>query len=377
MSTPLSMPRRSMLRVTLKLVLAALCTLVFQTALATPLNEEFGQLMVAKGVTVDGIPATGGLTVISGSRIKTQTEGRAILNLGKLGRVQIGAEAEIALKFAEGSITGELVSGWAVFSSPKGVDIAIKTTDGTAVADGDKPSVLRIDLTGGTTRVEVDGAARLSDGTKTEFVAAGEEVELSRETGAPVYARRALETPESEQAVVETIGWAEMLAAGLRATVESVVLDRTVAAPGGGGPSGELARRAFTTDTRTTNLTQQEVSCGEFNELCGGLEIGCFVFPQIIKAKAGCALQFIIRTERVQIPAHITIRPFFNNACFRLTPTFPQIITLNPGQGYVGTINAISCPRNANQLPSSGLIVLQSDTCGTFYIRVEWATPCR
>ncbi|MEP7273083.1 MAG: hypothetical protein ABI882_16410 [Acidobacteriota bacterium] len=365
-----------MARIASAIALIALCTLVSQSALAAP-DSKFGELVTGKGVTVNGTPANGGLTVLSGSRIKVQPEGRAIVNLGRVGRVMLGSEADVVLNFADGKLTGELLTGWATVTAPKGVEIAIKTADGIAASDGQNASVLRIDLTGGTTRVESQSGAKLTDGQKTEFVAAGEEVELSHVDGVFNVARRTLEASAPAR-VIETASLGEVISASVRGAIESVVLDRTLSAPSRTAPNEDIARRGFESDTRGTQLTQQEaVTCGDFMEFCGGLEVGCVILPQIIKAKAGCTLSFIIKSQNVQIPAHVTIKPFMNSACFRLTPMYPQIVTLNPGQGYVGQINANSCPKNAYQYAQNTLIVIDSDTCGTSYIRVEWATPCK
>ncbi len=351
-------------RVALGFMIAALVAFGSGTALAGTETRESGELLVARGVVVNGTPATGGLTVLSGSTIKTEPDGRAIINLGKFGRVMLGSEAEITLRFTDGHLSGDLISGWALVSAPKGIEIAIKTVDGIAAADGEKASELRIDLTGGTTRVESE-AASLSDGKKTEFVAAGEEVELSRADGIPAYSRRALDVAVAEQALG---GFGEVLSASVRGAIESVILDRTLAGRSVASTEEDLTRRAFEGDTRSTQLAQQDTT---------PVQPDCQILPNLIKAKAGCTLGFILRTQNIATPTVLTIKPFMNSACFRVTPTFPQAITINPGQGVSGQINANSCPSNAYQYAQNKLIVVQSNTCGTVYIRVEWATPCR
>ena len=359
---------RGMARFTFLTVLAI--SMLATSGLAS--SAEYGELLVAKSVTVNGTPATGGLTVVSGSAIETRLDGRAIVNLGKLGRVTLGSETQIILNFADGKLSGDLVSGWAVVSSPKGVSISIKTKDGVATADGDNASTLRIDLTGGTTRVEADKAT-LTGGDKKEFVAAGEEVEFKLEdAGFVSVARHSLDAPTTPQP--GSIG--DVIAASVRGAVESVILDRTLALAGSASPASDATRTAYVNDTKSTQLIQQEVTCGEFNELCGGLEFGCQINPVIIKAKAGCTLGFILTASNVQIPAHVTIRPFMGSACFFLSPTYPQVVTIPPGGSYPGQINARNCPRNAYQYAQNKIIVAESDTCGTQYIQVEWATPC-
>lgn len=360
---------RGMARFTL---LTAIAIVTLATgAFADP--SQFGELLVAKGVTVNGTPATGGLTVVSGSAIATKSDGRAIVNLGKVGRVTLGSETQLILNFSEGKLSGDLVSGWAVVSAPRGVAISIKTSDGIATADGDNASNLRIDLTGGTTRVEADKAT-LTNGDKKEFVAAGEEIEFKLEdAGFVSVARRSLEAPA---AVPEVGSIGDVIAASVRGAVESVILDRTLATAGSSTAASDVTRTAYVNDTKSTQLVEQVVTCGDFNELCGGLEIGCQILPFIIKAKAGCTLGFILSTSNVQIPTNVTIRPYMGSACFFLSPSYPQVVTIPPGGAYAGQINARNCPRNAYQFAQNKIIVAESDNCGTQYIQVEWATPC-
>src|SRR5262245_59758928 len=181
------------------LVLALLAGVFFPlTAMANPSTNALGELLVAKEVTLNGAPASSGLTVLSGSHIKTNLGGRVTVNLSKLGRVTLGPDTEVVLTFSEGAVGGQLLSGWMVISAPKGVRVSPSTIDGLVVADGAQSSLLTIDVTSGNTRVESSGGSILA-GSKKEFVAAGEEVEFSRSAGNadPVITRRPLAASES------------------------------------------------------------------------------------------------------------------------------------------------------------------------------------
>ncbi|MGH9855486.1 MAG: hypothetical protein ACREBD_37090, partial [Blastocatellia bacterium] len=86
----------------------------FTIAIADPASNASGELLVAKEVTLDDAPASAGLTVLSGSRIKTGLGGQVTVNMSKLGRVTLGPNTEAVLTFSEGGVGGELLSGWMV-----------------------------------------------------------------------------------------------------------------------------------------------------------------------------------------------------------------------------------------------------------------------
>src|SRR5262245_57032375 len=180
------------------------------TAMANPGSKALGELLVAKDVTLNGAPASSGLTVLSGSRIKTNFGGRVTVNLSKLGRVTLGPDTEVVLTFSEGAVGGELLSGWMVISAPKGIKSSNSTADGLVVVDGAKSSMLTIDVTSGKTRVESSGANVLA-GSKKEFVAGGEELEFSHsaENSDTVIARRPIAASEgsaTNRSATEALG---------------------------------------------------------------------------------------------------------------------------------------------------------------------------
>jgi hypothetical protein len=367
---------RGIIRVALSFAVVSVIALATQPAFAASDSKETGELLVARGVTINGTAATGGLTIVSGSQIKTKPDGRAIVNLGKLGRVMLGSDSEIVLRFANGKLSGDMTSGWAVVSAPKGVEIAINTANGIAAADGDASSVMRVDLTGGTTRVETQSSAKLISGRKTEVVAAGEELEFAAaDAGGDVAINR---RPIESGSVVEVSGLSQLVATSVRAALETVILDRTLATPTSSTrPTLDLERQEFFNDTKSTQLVEQQVTCGQNGIICTPEQqsFGCTVLPIIVKAKAGCSLGFILQSNNTS-PMNVSIRPYMGGACFRLTPTYPQTVVIPPGGTYPATINAKSCPKNAYQFAANKMIIVESDLCGLQYIRIEWANPC-
>jgi len=347
------------------IMLAAFLVLGAQNAFAQDTPKALGELLAGRGVSIDDSAANPGLTLLSGSRIKTTADGRAVLNLAGIGRVIVGPEAELQLNFDDKKITGSLQNGWAVVSSDKGVRVEIKTNDGLVVADGNQPSNLRIDTLGENTRVEAEGGATVKTEKKSEFVAAGEEVELTREAGDFVFGHRELQMASPS---LGRTSFTEVLGVGVRGAFEQVTLNRTLAGASSGTVTGPEA-------TRLTEIAQQ--TCADISPSpCQN----CAVHPSIdgfVKAKAGCSVPFRVYFDNVGITSQVTVRPFFSSSCIRITPGNGQIVNVAPGGAAFFDLNASNCPRNANQLAQNSLLVISTSTCGSATVQVEWATPCR
>jgi len=173
---------RKVLTVTLMLTMCSFYSLVTTTTLAQT-SKVAGDLSVTGPVTLNGAAAISGATVFSDSRVKTGQKGGAIVNLGRLGRIDLGPETEMTLSFSDSTIGGNLLSGRAVVSAPSGVGISVTTSDGTAVADGKQATALTVDVSCGNTRVaSVRGEAKVNSNNKVESVAAGHEVAVGTQT---------------------------------------------------------------------------------------------------------------------------------------------------------------------------------------------------
>lgn len=343
-------------------------------AIANPASNASGELLVAKDVTLNGATASPGLTVLSGSRIKTNLGGRVTVNLSKLGRVTLGPDTEVVLTFSEGIVGGELLSGWMVISAPKGVRIAHLTADGVVVADGAQSSLLTIDVTSGSTRVESSGA-NIFSGNKKEFVAAGEELEFSHSPvdSDSVIARRPIAASESSVAnrsATEALGLASLLTAGVRGAVEGLTLNHSrMPFRAGDRVLDRTIKQASSPDyMRIRPVQEQIITCGVFNENCAG----CSINPEVVIARPRRTTEFIVSFNKVKADSLVSVRPFFSSACFRITPAFPQQIPIPPGGATPFTINASMCPANAGRLPQNSLILIQTNTCGTRATQVIW-----
>jgi hypothetical protein len=189
------------LTVAVVLTVGSFYSLVSTSALAQAVRAA-GELSVTGSVMINGTQGISGATVFTDSQIKTSRNSSATINLGKLGRVQLGPESEMTLRFSDGNIGGNLTAGRAVVSAPAGVSIAVATAEGIATSDGKQPAALTIDVTCGNTRVVASrSAAKVTSGSKVEYVAAGSEVAVGQ-AQAPRCAR------------LSTAGQAQQLSAG-------------------------------------------------------------------------------------------------------------------------------------------------------------------
>jgi hypothetical protein len=117
------------------------------TALAAdnPKNDPqlVGQLIVSGSATVNEKRAITGTSVFNNSRIGVACSkgSAAIVNLGKLGRIELSPGSKMVLRFSEGLIGGDLLEGKAVVSTPAGVKVAVNRPDGVSSTDGKDAAV--------------------------------------------------------------------------------------------------------------------------------------------------------------------------------------------------------------------------------------------
>jgi hypothetical protein len=122
----------------------AFVLLMTAMVLAQSSLKATGEIASASQATINGTSAISGMTVFTNNRIRTAGHGAAIINLGRIGRVELGPETDMTLSFSRAGIGGELHSNNVVVSAPAGVAISIKTAKGMVTTDGKKPAVLTI-----------------------------------------------------------------------------------------------------------------------------------------------------------------------------------------------------------------------------------------
>src|SRR5262249_45702423 len=96
-----------------------------------------GQLIANGPVTVNGNKAITGTTIFTDSNIMVDCANgnSAVVNLGRLGRIDLVAGTKMTLRFSEGVISGELQDGKAVISTPQDVKVEVKTPDGVVTSN--------------------------------------------------------------------------------------------------------------------------------------------------------------------------------------------------------------------------------------------------
>ena len=121
------------------------------TASAKAINAKndtqiIGQLTVIGSVTVNDKKALNGTSVFSNSRIKVACAkgNSAVLNLGRMGRVEIPAGTQVVLRFSDGLISGDLIEGNMMVNTPAGIKVSINTSDGVAATDGKEPAIMPV-----------------------------------------------------------------------------------------------------------------------------------------------------------------------------------------------------------------------------------------
>lgn len=161
------------LTIALVVAVGGFYTMITSSALAQTAKSA-GEISVTGSVTINGTSAISGATIFSDSRIRTSANSSAIINLGRLGRLQLGPDSEMTVRFSDGTVGGNLASGRAMANAPAGVAINIATADGVAASAGDKASSIAVDVSCGNTRVAAARSdVKLTSGAKVEVVQAG------------------------------------------------------------------------------------------------------------------------------------------------------------------------------------------------------------
>jgi hypothetical protein len=152
-------------------------SLITSAVMAQVTPKMVGDLSIRGSVTLNGVNAANGATVFDSGRIRTGSNSSAIINLGRQGQIELGADSELILKLEAGVVGGNLRSGQATVSTPTGVGVNILTADGVAIADGKEASVITVDVACGNTRVNSSRSeAKVTAGNRVEIVSAGQEV---------------------------------------------------------------------------------------------------------------------------------------------------------------------------------------------------------
>ena len=93
-----------------------------------------GRLKTSKNqpITVNGLSAQTGASVVSGATIETGADQSATVDLGPLGSLEISPNTKVVLTFEQGSAKATVVSGCATLKADKGTTGEIGTEQGSA-----------------------------------------------------------------------------------------------------------------------------------------------------------------------------------------------------------------------------------------------------
>ncbi|HEX9959885.1 MAG TPA: hypothetical protein VGB00_03075 [Pyrinomonadaceae bacterium] len=116
-------------------------------------------------VTLNGERAYSGRTFFSSGVIATPETGSAVVNLGKLGRINVAPNSLLSLSFTPNSISGKLSSGQIKVFSSEGVSVNIETSDNVVTNDANQSGVFTVNVQSGATQaVAESGSITLKNG---------------------------------------------------------------------------------------------------------------------------------------------------------------------------------------------------------------------
>lgn len=135
-----------------------------------------GELSLTGAVTINGVRAMPGDTVLNDTVLKTECKGTAAVNLGQPGRIELGPGSEMVMALAGDAIGGTLRAGSVTISAPAGTAVSIITPSGVVTTSGQDVSVLTVDLSLGNTRVTSKRSdVKIAADNKVEYISAGQE----------------------------------------------------------------------------------------------------------------------------------------------------------------------------------------------------------
>lgn len=185
-------------RTSIRVLICNICLLVLLNNYLLPsvalaqTGKPAGQLSFARLVSVNNSNAAAGQTIFSGNWLKVAKQGTAIVNVGKMGRMEMGAGTDFVMRTSDNEIGGELNSGCMLISAPAGVSIALNTSKGMITTDGKQSASLFVGYKGGTANVIPNlGEIKVISGNRTESFKPGEWTSLSADTtGGSKFLRR-------------------------------------------------------------------------------------------------------------------------------------------------------------------------------------------
>ena len=127
-----------------------------------------GRLALAEqqSIFVNGTEARTGTSIFSGMRLQSPDGVNAVVQLGKLGQINLEPSTDLTLEFAEGRVAVTIAAGDATLTTKDGVEGVLTAADGNVMKSvGVKGTVLTSNSTA--------TAAKMSNGRKAAWILAG------------------------------------------------------------------------------------------------------------------------------------------------------------------------------------------------------------
>jgi hypothetical protein len=105
-----------------------------------------GQLTVIGVASINEKKAISGTTIFSNSQIRVACSkgNKAIIDLGRSGRIELSPGAKFVVRFSNGLLSGELMQGNILVNAPEGVKVSINTPDRVVTTNGKDAVVIPI-----------------------------------------------------------------------------------------------------------------------------------------------------------------------------------------------------------------------------------------
>jgi hypothetical protein len=171
---------KNLIRKSITLLTAVAIWSSFSMVVLAASNDVMGEITVTGQVSVNGQSVVSNSIVTSGSSITTGTNSSAMINLGKIGRVEVLSDSSVTLRFTENSIVTMLTAGKVRISNAPGIATSVTTRNATVVADAGQANTFAVDTGCGnelrcavTHVATTSGLVFLRSGTTDRQVAAG------------------------------------------------------------------------------------------------------------------------------------------------------------------------------------------------------------
>jgi hypothetical protein len=152
---------------------AAVWCVYSMVAFAMPADVS-GVITVSGQVTVNGQPAVSDSTILSGAVITTGDGSSATISMGKVGRIEVGANSNVTLQFTDASIIAMLSEGNARVANGAGIAATVTTKHATVLADSSQADNFLVEVECSHTHVDTSsGLVTMRQGSSDQQVAAG------------------------------------------------------------------------------------------------------------------------------------------------------------------------------------------------------------